>query len=200
MKKLILILATVLLANNINIAQTDKPLREKFGKTINLSIGAGYYGYGIGYYSYVRNPTPVLNLNFEFDIFRNFTLAPFISGSTYQNRYFWGDPNKPNSDNSYHYYNYNEIIIPVGVKGTYYFDELFHANEKWDFYAAASVGFIYRNVVWDSGYYGDRTVYQSSSALYIAAHVGAEYHMNKKVGLFLDLSTGVSSLGFAFHL
>jgi hypothetical protein len=30
-------------------------------------------------------------------------------------------------------------------------------------------------------------------------HVGAEYHLSRKVGLFLDLSTGVSTLGLAFH-
>jgi hypothetical protein len=33
-------------------------------------------------------------------------------------------------------YYYHETIIPIGVKGTYYFDQIFNANSDWDFYMA----------------------------------------------------------------
>jgi len=35
--------------------------------------------------------------------------------------------------------------------------------------------------------------------LFLNIHIGAEYHINKKVGVFLDLSSGVSTIGLAIH-
>lgn len=192
MKKLIIIPILFFSALTINSNAQDKPAAEKYGKTLNLGAGIGYYGH-------VRNTIPVGMLNYEFDVARNFTLAPFIGVYTYQNYYYWGNPNKPNYDPSYRQYSYRETAVPVGVKGSYYFDQLFRANAKWDFYASGSLGFVFRTVRWESGYYGDQNVYQSASPLYLNAHVGAEYHMNQKAGLFLDLSSGVSTFGLALH-
>jgi hypothetical protein len=188
------IITTILLAVvfTSGVKAQDTPLAEKYGKTLNLGVGIGYYGY-------VGHPLPVGSLNFEFDIARNFTLAPFVGAYSYRNNYYWGHPDKPGYDESYRYYSYRVVAVPVGVKGTYYFDQLFHANEKWDFYAAGSVGFVFRSVVWDTDYYGDHNDYQRANPLYLGAHVGAEYHINQKAGLFLDLSTGVSTIGFAIH-
>lgn len=166
---------------------------ERYGNTINLGAGIGYYGD-------VNVLTPAAMLNYEIDIFKNFTLAPFVGVATFQESYFWGNPAKPNYDPSYHYYNYRETVIPVGAKGTYYFDQWLRLNPKWDLYVATSVGFAFRNVVWDNGYYGDKGAYQSVNPLYIAMHIGGEYHMSKRTGLFLDLSTGISTFGLAFHL
>jgi len=166
---------------------------EKYGKTLNLGAGVGYYGY-------IGHPVPVGSLNFEFDVARNFTLAPFVGFYAYRTYYYWGDPDKSYQDPSYRQYSYQTITVPAGLKGTYYFDELFHAHSDWDFYAAASAGFIFRSVLWDSDYYGNRNVYKSYSPLYLNAHIGAEYHINKKTGIFLDLSTGVSTFGLALHL
>ena len=90
-------------------------------------------------------------------------------------------------------------MIPIGVKGSYYFDELLHANSNWDFYLAASLGFSIRSVTWDNDYYGDQYAYHSTSGLYLDLHIGTEYHFNSKIGMFLDLSSGVSTLGLAFH-
>ncbi|MBK7668242.1 MAG: hypothetical protein IPJ32_13435 [Sphingobacteriaceae bacterium] len=172
-----------------NVVLAEKPAYEKYGKTLNLGAGIGYYGY-------VGSTLPVGTLNFEFDVARHFTLAPFVGIYSYQRSYYWGNPNK---EGSYRYYSYRETAVPLGVKGTYYFDKLFHANAKWDFYASGSVGFVLRSVTWENGYYGDRYAYRGGSPLYLDAHIGAEYHMTQKAGIFLDLSTGVSTFGFAFH-
>ena len=180
-------LLLMILVSNIN-AQ-DVPAAEKYGKTLNLGAGIGYYGY-------IGQTVPVGTINFEFDIAKNFTLAPFIGFYTYQRSFYWGDNNK---NYPYRNYSYRAIVVPVGLKGTYYFDQLFRANAKWDFYAAASVGFQFRQTVWEDGYYGDQYVYKTASPLYLDAHVGAEYHMTEKAGLFLDLSTGVSTFGLAIH-
>ncbi|MCW3072459.1 MAG: hypothetical protein JWO44_2349 [Bacteroidetes bacterium] len=188
MKKYIII--SIALITTLAMNAQDKPEREKFGNTLNLGAGIGYYGY-------IGHTLPVGTLNYEFDVARNFTLAPFVGIYSYRNYYYWNNPN--HGDPYYRSYSYRVIAVPVGIKGTYYFDELFHAGPKWDFYAAASAGFVFRNVVWDSEYYGDKHVYQTSSPLYLDAHAGAEYHMNQKAGLFLDLSTGVSTFGLALH-
>jgi hypothetical protein len=191
MHKLFILFITFCLSSNLLAQETSSS--EKYGKTLNLGAGIGYYGY-------LGRTLPVGMLNFEFDVAKNFTLAPFIGIYSHRNYYYWGNPNKPNWDESYRRYSYKVTSIPVGLKGTYYFDELLHANSKWDFYAAASLGFVFRSVVWENNYYGDRQVYKSSSPLYLDAHIGTEYHLNKKLGLFLDLSTGLSTFGLAIHL
>ncbi|MGZ4034090.1 MAG: hypothetical protein ACXVPU_07175 [Bacteroidia bacterium] len=193
MKKLIFISIILSVYASNSIAQ-DKSPAEKFGNTLNLGAGIGYYGN-------VGHPVPFGTLNYEFDVARNFTLAPFAGIYTYSNDYYWGDPNKPLGDPSYKTYSYRETVIPLGIKGSYYFDQLFRAGPKWDFYAAASIGFTLTTVTWENDYYGDKKVYQNHSAspLYLNAHVGAEYHMSEKAGIFLDLSTGVSTFGLAIH-
>jgi len=161
--------------------------QEKFGNTLNVGAGFGYYGYYYGY-------APALHLNYEFDVFKNFTLAPFASVITYRSYRYWGNDRYPYRD-----YYYRETIVPVGVKGSYYFDELLNANEKWDFYAAASLGVAFRTTTWDRDYYGDRYVRSYASPLYGDLHIGTEAHLSSKVGLYLDLSTGMSTLGLGFH-
>ena len=162
--------------------------QEKYGTTVNLGLGIGGYS---GYYRNIGYYLPVVHLDVEFDVARNFTLAPYINFASATYRYHLSNPSRD--------YIYKVNIIPVGVKASYYLDELLQAGPKWDFYAAASLGFQFRNTVWESGYYGDQNAYQTASPLYLDAHVGAEYHMTEKAGLFLDLSTGVSTFGLAIH-
>jgi len=182
----------MIIGTNVCAQESAPASSEKFGNTLNLGAGIGYYGY-------VGHTLPVGIINYEFDIARNFTLAPFIGIYSYKNYYYWGNPGKWNNDPSYRQYSYRVTVVPVGIKGSYYFDQLFHASEKWDFYAAGSVGFAFRSVTWENGYYGDKRAYHSASPLYLDAHIGAELHLSQKVGLFLDLSTRVSTFGLAVH-
>lgn len=184
MKKIIILTTLLLLALTFKSSA-----QEKYDHTLNLGLGIGYYGY-------TNRSMPVLHANYELGVGRNFTLAPFISLYSYSNEYYWGNGNK---NYPYKYYSYRETVIPIGVKGTYYFDDLLKANSKWDFYLAASLGFAIRSVTWDSDYYGDRYAYHSSSGVYLDLHIGSEYHINNKLGIFLDLSTGSSSVGLAIH-
>jgi outer membrane immunogenic protein len=166
--------------------------QEKYGKTLNLGAGFGYYGY-------IGGVSPALNVNFEFDVVKNFTLAPFVSLYSYRSdSYYYYDPIYGNN-----YYHYHETVIPVGAKGYYYFDDLLNLPKQFDVYAAASVGFNIRIRNWDNGYYGDRGYHgpgYGSSFLYTDAHAGGEYHFNKGIGFYVDLSTGLSTVGVAFHL
>ncbi len=170
--------------------QTETPGTgsESHGNTLNLGVGIGYYGY-------IGHTLPVVHADFEFNVARNFTLAPFITVYSYQNYYYWGNPNYPYKD-----YYYRQTVIPIGMKGSYYFDELLRAGSRWDFYLAGSLGFAIRKTVWESGYYGEETVIsQGVSGLYLDGHIGAEYHMNNHLGLYLDLSSGISTFGLAVH-
>ena len=164
--------------------------QEKFGNRLNLSVGTSY---GNGYYYGHSFP---LMLNYEFDVARNFTLAPFISFYTYSNYYITQNPRK----NFYAYqYNYRTVVVPVGVKGSYYFDELLNAGEKWDFYAAVSLGFAFRSTTWEDGYVVKDVPY-TESGIYLNFHAGAEYHFTEKIGMFLDLSSGSSNIGMSIKV
>lgn len=173
--------------------------QEKYGKTFNLGVGATYYGY-------VGHASPVIMLNYEIDVVKSFTLAPFIGFFTYRNDYdYWYGPGRgpkrgPNPPPGYYYdrYHYRQTVVPFGVKGTYYFDDLLNANDKWDFYAAASLGFAIRTTRWEDDYYRD-DYYARRSSFYGDLHIGVEYHASKSIGLFADASLGMFLVGLAIH-
>lgn len=173
MKKIVLLIMAVISISSIGLAQ-HSGRGESFGHTLNVGLGIGYYGY-------VEHSIPVIHLNYEFDVARDFTLAPFITIFTYNNKY------------------YHQTVVPIGVKGTYYFDRLLNADSKWDFYGAGSLGVAIRNTRWDGGYNGTKNDDVGAGSLYLDLHVGTEYHFNNKIGAFLDLSTGVSTIGLSFH-
>ena len=175
-KIFILILFLTVLGSTVS-AQHNVRNSENYGRTLNLGLGIGGYA---GYYGYIAHSIPVFNINYEFDVANSFTLAPFMTFFTYHKNY------------------YQETVIPLGVKGTYYFDKILGANPDWDFYLAGSLGFSLVKTRWDNGYYQDNT-YNAANPVFLDLHIGAEYHLSNKVGLFLDLSTGVSTLGLAFH-
>ena len=192
MKKIITI--TLLFASLFHF---NSYAQEKYGNTLNLGLGIGGYSGYYGYVGHFGQSLPVLNINYEFDVAKNFTLAPFVSFSTFSDGYYSGGSNK---NYPYGFYTYHETVIPIGVKGTYYFDDLLNANPKWDFYLAGSLGFAIINSSWDNGYNGDMNYYHNSSGgLFLDIHIGTEYHFNDRIGAFLDLSSGVSTIGLAIH-
>jgi hypothetical protein len=164
-----------------NLSAQQKSYGENHGHTLNLGLGIGGYG---GYYGYYGRSLPVFSLNYEFDVANNFTLAPFATFVTYHDYQAK--------------YGYRETVIPIGVKGTYYFDQLLNANSDWDFYLAGSLGFSIVKTSWDDGYIGNNDL-RTADPLFLDLHIGTEYHLSNKVGLFLDLSTGVSTIGIALH-
>lgn len=170
----------------VGLIQFGATAQENYAKSLNLGLGIGGYS---GYYNYIGRSLPVFHIDYEFSVAKDFTLAPFANFYTYTNNYNWNG----------NFYTYRETVIPVGAKGTYYFDELLNADSKWDFYAAGSLGFAIVNSRWDSGYGGDKNFYRGGNTLFLDVHIGAEYHFDNRMGVFLDLSSGVSTIGIAFH-
>lgn len=183
-------LLSVLVFTSMTMSQTVNA-QAKYGNALNIGVGIGGYS---GYYSYVEQSLPVFHLNYEFDVAKDFTLAPFIGFFSYNKSYYYGNPAK-----GYKYYAFRETVVPVGIKGAYYFDRLVKANTHWDFYVAGSLGFAIRKAYWDNDYYGDKNYYNNGRNMFLDLHIGAEYHFNSKIGAFVDLSNGVSTLGLAFH-
>ncbi len=193
MKKIILLLILSIVALNGNsqtkITTNDNHnLIENYGNKLNL-------GFGVGYYGFVGHTIPVLHLNYELNVAKDFTLAPFITIYSYQKYHYWGNSNSPYKD-----YYYRQTVIPIGVKGTYYFDDILQAGSKWDFYLGASLGFAIRKTVWEDGYNGDVNIQNGTSGLYLDGHLGTRYHFSNKTGVFLDLSTGISTIGISLKI
>ncbi|HTF02704.1 MAG TPA: hypothetical protein VK826_01730, partial [Bacteroidia bacterium] len=159
MKNLLFTTAIALSIIGSSLSAQESNSGESYGKTLNLGLGIGYYGY-------VGHTMPVVHADFEFNVARNFTLAPFITVYSYRNYYYWGNPNYP-----YRNYYYRHTVIPIGVKGTYYFDQLLSAGSNWDFYLAASLGFVIRKTVWENGYYGETVINHGASSLYLDGHI-----------------------------
>ncbi len=187
MKNIKTALTLTLLVTGLNLAAQEKVHHEEYGNTLNLGVGLGYYGY-------VGHTTPVIHADYEIAVSRYFTLAPFLAYYSYTDYNNWGDPQNPYRD-----YQYRETVIPMGVKASYYFDNLVGAAPSWDFYLAGSLGFALISTTWPDGYGGSTILKSGPSPLFLALHIGTEYHMTKKAGLFLDLSTGVSTFGLAVH-
>jgi len=140
---------------------------------------------------------PVFHIDYENNITKNFTLAPFLSLYTYSNGYYRStscDQTLPLK-----YFTYHETVIPIGAKGTFYFDKLLNTGSRWDFSAAGSIGIAIINSSWTNGYDGEMNYFHSSNPLFLDAHIGTEYHINKTIGVFLDISSGVSTVGIAIH-
>ncbi len=168
--------------------QQQQPVfNEQYGNTVNIGVGVGYFEYA-GY------AVTALHLDYEVRISKDFTLAPFINVFTFQDRLFWGDAQNP-----FRYYHYREADFPVGAKGTYYFDDFLGLNPNWDLYLGASVGLILRSVSWQDGNNAQSSLNAGPGPLYMELHIGTEYHISHRVGIYLDLSTNVSSLGLSIH-
>jgi hypothetical protein len=195
MKKIITISLFFLSILCFNISAQEVTSFGIHRHTLNIGVGVGGYG---GYYGYVGHSMPVYHIDYENYVTKNFTLASFISLYTYRNGCIDGVA----CDQEYYpfkYYYYHETVIPVGAKGKYYFDKLLNTGSKWDLYLAGSLGIAIVNAKWENGYHGDRFYFHSTSPLFLDAHIGTAYHINSKFGIFLDISTGVSTIGLAIH-
>lgn len=195
MKTVKFVLVTILIAMGFYAqAQQAQQIKEgqyyfdRYGNTLNGGIGLVHFGY-------IGRTLPALHLNYEFDVARNFTLAPFISYSGFKDFRYGGYPDLPYRD---YYYKYT--VVPVGIKGTYYFDELLNVGPRWDIYAGVSAGMNFQKKVRDAGYYGPRTVELDVNGMSLDLHLGAEYHINERIGVFADMSSGISTMGLAAHM
>lgn len=196
-KKILLTILYLGLMNYDAHAQSETTTKDDlFGKGFNIGVGTGYYRHLIG------TTFPLFTCNYEFSFTKKITLAPFIG--TYSHTQAGGYYNQRT-------YLVTETTVPIGVKGYYYFNRHLHAESKWDFYGAASLILNLRNISWEPGFQGDKSIFPRESRgpwlwetifgtqlLNIGLHIGCRYHLNDKIGIFIDLSTSVSTVGITF--
>lgn len=127
-------------------------------------------GVGIG-----ARQVSIFHANYEFDAASNITLAPFIS--------------------FYDFTNY----IPIGVKGSFYFDEVLNLDREWDLYAGASIAMGIVSDGWNEQYYRDLYRFRGPNAMLFDAHIGMEYQVTPRVGMFLDLSGNAQTIGLVLR-
>lgn len=75
--------------------------------------------------------------------------------------------------------NFDLNYLTLGVKGNYYFDELFGLPSAWDVYGGANVGF--------GIYMGDGT---DSSELDLGLQVGGRWFWSEKWGVYAEIGGG----------
>ncbi len=184
MKKIFIVLLIFLTKCGINSLALEISNPEEYGKILNLSAG-------IGYCSYMGNLRPVAHIDYEFEMSEYFTIAPFMNIHSNSRLYCWSRKNY-----QYLFNNNKEIIIPLGVKGSYYFGKLLGIGSDWDFYAGGSVVFAMIN----SSSFGEKTVYHAASPIYFDMHMGAKYRLNYETSLFLDISSGISAFGLSVNI
>ena len=80
MKTITLTVLLALILSGFSLSAQKNNSSQQYGHTLNLGVGIGYYGY----YHHAGRTLPVLDLNYEFDVARNFTLAPFVSLYSYR--------------------------------------------------------------------------------------------------------------------
>jgi len=76
--------------------------------------------------------------------------------------------------------NFDLNYLTLGVKGNYYFDELFGLPDPWDVYAGANVGFG----VALNDYYGH------TSGLDLGLQVGGRWFWSDKWGVYVEIGGG----------
>jgi len=144
----------------------------------------------------MMHPMPAFQINYELQVANSFTLAPMVSYYTCIDKYMCGTIEEPNRYSTYH-----TTVVPIGLKGTYYFDELLGAGKDWDFYMAGSIGMLLvdSKLVDGGPEIPNINNNNSNGTVTFDLHIGTEYHINKTFGIFLDLSTGISTIGVAIH-
>ncbi len=91
-------------------------------------------------------------------------------------------------------YRWNYSFIYAGARASYHFGELLNlANDRFDPYAGASLGFRHASYRDNSGYgYDYRSPY--NSGLYLGVHAGARYLFTPKFGGFAEVGYGIAAL------
>ena len=162
-------------------------------RILALGISIGHYGYG---YLGTRNIGLIpLTAYYEMGVSSRITAGPVIS-------YARWDYRLPGAIGGA---DYSWSFLTLGGRGSYHLtrllNEWFDADideVRWDFYGTLVAGLEFRS-------FNDRNGnvdYTNQWNLFLGPVVGARYHLNERIGLFLELgrgTLGVVTLGASAH-
>lgn len=182
MKKIVLVVLTIVGCFGISQAQVDKNFYNKsyesrnngtYDKSTNIiSFGLGIPTlYNGGYY----NQSPIFYGKYEHGFLRDEVgLGGYIAAG-------WGSIDNPGNDSDFG-------ALSIGVLGYYHFNKIIPI-EKMDVYAGA--GFAYRSAQWDDDFYSD------VSGVVFAFKAGIRYYVAKNFAVYAETGyDDMSSVNF----
>ncbi|MCF6352042.1 MAG: hypothetical protein L3J06_03430 [Cyclobacteriaceae bacterium] len=132
-----------------------------------LSVGLGVSGWGIPIYG-----------RYEFSVADNITVGGVLS---YQSKRY-GIPG----------FDYRLSYFGIAARGSYHFNELLGADDKWDFYAGATLGYYFSSFSGDA-FAGSNNL--GDGGLGVGVHIGARYFINEKIALNAEFGGGSAVSG-----
>ncbi|MCP4521778.1 MAG: hypothetical protein GY827_08840 [Cytophagales bacterium] len=198
MKRIILIASFLLGAfyahaglnlGSIRNMNTGSAITTDYSGTLNVGLGTGYNGY---------DGIPILAHYEALEAANSLTLGLFLGFGT--SSYDFTYTVEENGETVLKEDSYRRSYIPVGIKGVYYIDDLLGLIDELDIYGGVSIGFTYWSYTSSNDQFDEDNFNSGTSPLFWTFHIGIEYHVNDKVGVFLDASTGMSSLGVSFKV
>ncbi len=127
-------------------------------------------GVGIG-----ARQAAVYHINYEFDVVPSFTIAPSAS-----------------------FYGYTKFV-PIGVKGSFYFDDVLNLDREWDLYVGATAAMGIVSDEWNNQAYRDMYRFRGANNLFFDVHLGAEYQVTPRAGMFIDLASNAATIGIVLR-
>lgn len=127
-------------------------------------------GVGIG-----ARQAAVYHINFEFDVVPSVTIAPSAS-----------------------FYGYTKFV-PIGLKASYYFDQVLNLLPEWDLYVAGTAAMGIVSDDWNNQTYRDMYRFRGANNLFFDVHIGTEYQVTPRAGMFIDLASNAATIGIVLR-
>lgn len=175
----------------------------RYTKRLNVGFGYNYYA-GIPFI--VNYELSNRTLGMQEDPLEQYqlglTFAPQFGFYRYTDWY-------PSPLRSFSNYNYSVNNLFFGVKTHFYFDRVLKMPEALDLYFAMAPQIMIRRVTWDYDA-GIPDIYKPNNrwlanrrgvnAFVLPIHIGAEYKLSKKFGVWGDIGTMMSTVGLSVKL
>ncbi|MBB6460820.1 hypothetical protein [Flammeovirga kamogawensis] len=190
-----LILAFLMLGMTINAnAQSNKDDDEnrsssssnsnRSSKKRSSSAAGNYSGVhhlNVGLASYWNHGGTGIQLDYEFHLAKDFTVAPSLSYASHIHQHHNND-------------DWRHSTIGLGARFRWYADRVLNiSHPKWDVFASGDIGFAinsYKYVGDGSHNHNEDYNGSTSSPLWIGLGIGGKYHFNDKIGLQLIIGSG----------
>ncbi|AZQ61841.1 hypothetical protein EI427_06195 [Flammeovirga pectinis] len=186
-----LILAFLMLGMTINVnAQSNKDDDENRNSSSSnhsskkrSSSGAGNYSgvhnLNVGLASYWNHGGTGIQVDYEFHLAKDFTVAPSLSYASHIHQ------NHNNDD-------WRHSTIGLGARFRWYADRVLNiTHPKWDVFASGDIGFAINSYKYvGNGNHSEDYNGSTSSPLWIGLGIGGKYHFNDKIGLQVILGSG----------
>ncbi len=175
----------------------------RYANRLNIGFGYNYYA-GIPFIINYELSNKALGMAEDpLEAYQmGLTFAPQVGFYRYSNWY-------PSPAAAYSNYNYTVNNLFFGVKLHAYIDRVIDLPKNLDLYFAVAPQFMIRRVTWDypsnvPGIYQPNNKWLANrrgrNTFALPIHIGAEYKLNRNIGVWGDIGTMMSTVGLSFRL